>query len=102
MPPRSDGCTSAAVSSTLQGLCSWQYSVEPKLQLLVDVLGSKSAAQDLLAQCPEVLKMPVETKLQPLLTALASTAGLNGGQVSQLLQECPVLLTQPRDEVVSR
>lgn len=94
-------CTGAVVL-LYQGLRSWQYRVAPKLQLLSDLLGSESAARALLVSCPAVLKPPVQSKLQPVLAALASTAGLNGVQLPQLLQQCPTVLTQPKEAVVSK
>lgn len=58
-------------------------------------------AQQLVLQCPTVLKLPIETKLQPLLGAL-TTLGLTGGQVADLLRSCPQLLAQSKDGIVSR
>jgi len=52
-------------------------------------------------QCPTVLKLPIETKLQPVLSAL-SALGLNGDQVAQLLRGCPKLLAESKDGLVSR
>lgn len=52
-------------------------------------------------QCPTVLKLPVETKLQPVLAALTAL-GLNGEQVAQLLRGCPKLLGESKDGLVSR
>ncbi|KAF8073027.1 morn3 [Scenedesmus sp. PABB004] len=86
----------------LQGLRSWGYSVQPKLELLAEVLGSSEAAAALLASCPAVLKLPVEAKLRPVLAALAA-AGLGPGeQLSQLLRACPQLLAESREAVVSK
>jgi hypothetical protein len=48
-----------------------------------------------------VLKLPVETKLQPVLTALTAL-GLNGEQVAELLRSCPKLLAESKDNIVSR
>jgi hypothetical protein len=48
-----------------------------------------------------VLKLPIETKLQPVLGAL-TTLGLTGGQVADLLRSCPQLLAQSKDGIVSR
>jgi hypothetical protein len=58
-------------------------------------------AASLVQQCPVVLKLPVETKLQPVLTALTAL-GLNGDQVAQLIRSCPKLLAESKDSVVSR
>lgn len=88
-------------SSWLPGLRSWSYSVAPKLALLRDVLGSEHEAQHLILQCPTVLKLPIETKLQPVLGAL-TTLGLTGGQVADLLRSCPQLMAQSKDGIVSR
>jgi hypothetical protein len=52
-------------------------------------------------QCPAVLKLPVETKLQPVLVAFTAL-GLNGEQVAQLLRGCPKLLAESKDGLVSR
>lgn len=58
-------------------------------------------AQQLVLQCPAVLKLPVETKLQPVLAAFTAL-GLNGEQVAQLLRGCPKLLAESKDGLVSR
>jgi hypothetical protein len=48
-----------------------------------------------------VLKLPVETKLQPVLAAFTAL-GLNGEQVAQLVRGCPKLLAESKDGLVSR
>jgi hypothetical protein len=48
-----------------------------------------------------VLKLPVETKLQPVLAALTAL-GLDGDQVAQLLRGCPKLLAESKEGIVSR
>lgn len=58
-------------------------------------------AQQLVLQCPTVLKLPVETKLQPVLAALTAL-GLDGDQVAQLLRGCPKLLAESKEGIVSR
>jgi hypothetical protein len=90
-----------ARTRALQGLRSWSYAVAPKLALLSDVLGSEAAASALLAACPTVLKLPVESKLQPVLGCLAA-AGVKGEDLAQLLRECPKLLAEPRESIVAR
>jgi hypothetical protein len=85
----------------VQGLRSWNYAVAPKLQLLSGVLGSEQQAAALLASCPAVLKLPVESKLQPVLGCLAA-AGVKGEALAQLLRECPKLLGEPRESIVAR
>jgi hypothetical protein len=85
----------------LQGLRSWHYAVAPKLQLLSGVLGSEQQAAALLASCPAVLKLPVESKLQPVLGCLAA-AGVKGKALAQLLRDCPKLLGEPRESIVAR
>jgi hypothetical protein len=88
-------------SCALQGLRSWNYAVAPKLQLLSEVLGSEQQAATLVAICPSVLKLPVESKLQPVLGCLAA-AGVKGEQLAQLLRDCPRLLGEPRESIVAR
>jgi len=71
------------------------------VQLLQQLLGSEEEALSLISRAPGILKLPVETKLQPVLTALVS-AGLGQHQLAQLLQECPKLLGESKDHLVSR
>lgn len=54
-----------------------------------------------MVRCPTVLKLPVEAKLQPVLSALTAL-GLGGEQVADLLRSCPKILAESKDGIVSR
>ena len=77
------------------------HLASPCLVAPPSLLHSLPQAQQLVLQCPTVLKLPVETKLQPVLKALTAL-GLNGDQVAQLLRGCPKLLAESKDNLVSR
>lgn len=74
----------------------------PKLALLQSLLGvSETEACALIQSHPAILQLPVDTRLRPVLAALAA-AGLDSQQLAQLLRACPELLAEPRDGLVSR